>query len=384
MNVQTGHLHACTVTEVREEVRTALRRDESIRVAGSGTWMDAGRPVSAEHVLSVESLNGVVNYEPGDFTITVRAGTELQLIADTAAKERQWLPLDPFGSPTGTVGATIATGSFGPLAHAFGSPRDHVLGLRVVTGTGNLLTVGGRVVKNVAGFDLTRLFTGSWGTLGIITEATLRLRALPEVDESYALTVDSDPQAMDAQLRALSTAPIAPYAVELLNPALAKRLDAGTDTTLLVRLCGNAESVRAQRSALSRLNTVRPADPRIWNTFAECEPADASVIRFARRPSHLGDLWRNAVRRTASGFVHASVGRGIVRCMASDTGWDDLTGEAWWAPGSAIVERGAVAPHRLPVPQNASAAARARISRGVKSVFDPSNILNPGIMGDVQ
>ena len=143
MNTQTGHLRACTVTEVREEVRTALRRDESIRVAGSGTWMDAGRPVRAERVLSVEGLNGVVNYVPGDFTITVRAGTELQLIADATAKERQWLPLDPFGSRTGSVGATIATGSSGPLAHAFGSPRDHVLGLRVVTGTGNLLTVGG-------------------------------------------------------------------------------------------------------------------------------------------------------------------------------------------------------------------------------------------------
>ena len=384
MSLQTGHLHAYTATEVREEVRSALRRDESIRVAGNGTWLDAGRPVRAERVLSVDALAGVVNYVPGDFTITVRAGTELQVIADAAAKERQWLPLDPFGSRTGTVGATIATGSFGPLAHAFGTPRDHVLGLRVVTGTGNLLTVGGRVVKNVAGFDLTRLFTGSWGTLGVITEATLRLRALPEVDESYTLAVDSDPQVLDAQLRALATAPITPYAVELLNPALAKHLDVGIDTTILVRLSGNAESVRAQRNALSRLNTVRPANPGIWSAFRACEPARALVVRFARRPSHLGDLWRNAIRRVAGGLVHASVGRGIVRCITSDADWSELTGEMWWAPGSAIVERGGEAAHRLTVPQDASAAVRARISERVKNVFDPSNILNPGIMGDVQ
>ncbi len=384
MTHSTEPFRASTVTEVRDALRGSLRKGETIRIAGGATWLDAGSPVRAERVLSVEGLSGVTNYVPGDFTITVRAGTCLRDIASTAAEERQWLPLEPFGAITGTIGATIATASFGPLAHAFGTPRDHVLGLEVVTGTGNLLTVGGRVVKNVAGFDLTRLLTGSWGTLGIITEVTLRLRALPEVDETYALAVDSDPQAMDAELRALSAAAIAPYAVEMLNPALAKRFEAGTDTTILVRLCGNAESVRAQRDALSRLNTVRAAKPGIWAAFGECEPAGASVIRFARRPSYLGPLWRSAVKRAGGGLVHASVGRGIVRCIVSDNDWEALTGEMWWEPGSAIVERGANVPHRTAGPRDASSAVRARICERVKGVFDPSNMLNPGIMGDVR
>ncbi|MGI9078404.1 MAG: FAD-binding oxidoreductase [Gemmatimonadaceae bacterium] len=382
MILQTGQFRARDATDLLDEVRGALRRDESIRIAGGGTWMDAGRPVRAERVLSVDGLNGVVNYVPGDFTITVGAGTELQHVASVSAEKGQWLPLHPFGAGMGTVGATIATGSSGPLAHAFGTTRDHVLGLAVVTGAGNLLAVGGRVVKNVAGFDLTRLFTGSWGTLGIITEATLRLRALPEVDESFALAVDNDPLAMDAQLRALSTAPIAPYAVEMLNPALAERLEAGVDTTILVRLCGNSESVRAQRNALSRLNTVRTVRPDSWSLLGECEPAGASVIRFARRPSHLGGLWRSAVKRAAGGLVHASVGRGIVRCIVGDRkDWEKLTSEMWWGPGSAIVERGADAPYR-PGPHDASNAVRARLCKRLRSVFDPANILNPGIMGD--
>ncbi|MBC7791664.1 MAG: FAD-binding oxidoreductase [Anaerolineae bacterium] len=383
MILRSEQLAACTVTEVREEVRDARRRDEAIRIAGSATWMDAGRVVRAERLLSVSGLNGVIHYIPGDFTITVRAGTTLQHVAAMAAEERQWLALEPFGARSGTVGATIATGSYGPLAHAFGTPRDHVLGLRVVTGNGDLLTVGGRVVKNVAGFDLTRLFTGSWGTLGIITEATFRLRALPEVDESYALAVDNDPQVMDAQLRAISSASIAPYSVEMLNAALAQRLGVGTDTTILVRLGGNSESVRAQVKALSQLNTVGITSPEIWSSFRECEPEGATVIRFARRPSHLGGLWRSAVKRAAGALVHASVGRGVVRCIVNRDNDEQLTGERWWDPGSAIVERGADIPLHSSGPLAAVTCVRAGISRRIKDVFDPSNILNPGIMGDV-
>src|ERR671932_594232 len=212
-----------TTAEVQERVRDAAEHGTPLRVAGRGTWLDAGRPVRADHLLSLESLSGVVEYTPGDLTLTARAGTPLEEIARVTGAEGQWLALDPFGATSGTLGATVATASSGPLAHAFGTPRDCVLGLETVTGAGAVVRTGGRVVKNVAGFDLTRLFTGSWGTLAVITEVTVRLRALPEVDESYILPVEDAAPALDALVGRLRAAAIAPLALELVNAALAGR-----------------------------------------------------------------------------------------------------------------------------------------------------------------
>ena len=150
-----------------------------IRISGGSTWLDAGRPVRANKTLSLAGDTGVVSYVPGDLTLTVRAGTPLSEIDRVTREHDQWLPLDPYGSPDGTIGATIATASAGPLASSFGLPRDLLLGLEFVNGRGDVVRGGGKVVKNVAGFDLSRLLTGSWGTLGVITEVTVRLYACP-------------------------------------------------------------------------------------------------------------------------------------------------------------------------------------------------------------
>ena len=174
--------------------------------------------------------------------------------------EGQWLALDPFGARTGTLGATIATGSSGPLAHAFGTPRDNVLGLEVVTGTGDIVRAGGRVVKNVAGFDLTRLFTGAWGTLAVITEATVRLRARPERDE---IARDRAPRwrrdgcvAREASRASLRSARA--RARERRARARARRWAIARCS--LARLGGNDDSVRAAASRARHLRRCR-GDP---------------------------------------------------------------------------------------------------------------------------
>ena len=164
----------------------AAQRGAPLRIVGRGTWLDAGRPVRATETLSTRELSGITEYVPGDLTLTARAGTTLGEIREATAAHGQWLALDPSGSDDGTIGATIATASAGPLVTFFGAPRDLVLGVEFVTGAGVVARGGGRVVKNVAGFDLTRLLTGSWGTLGVITEVTVRLHARPEADESVA------------------------------------------------------------------------------------------------------------------------------------------------------------------------------------------------------
>ncbi|NUP54906.1 MAG: FAD-binding protein [Gemmatimonadaceae bacterium] len=186
-------VHAASeiATVLADRVRSARAAGTPLRIVGGGHWLDAGRPCRALETISLAEDAGIVEYEPGDLTLTARAGTTLADLARITRAEGQWLPLDPFGSAAGTLGATVATGSAGPLASAFGTPRDQVLGCEIVTGTADVVRAGGRVVKNVAGYDLTRLNVGAWGTLGVLTEISVRLRALPEMDRTFAVEVSA-------------------------------------------------------------------------------------------------------------------------------------------------------------------------------------------------
>ena len=204
------------VSAIRESAATRA----PLRISGRSNWLDAGRPVRAGKTLSLRDDTGVVSYVPGDLTLTVRAGTTLAEIEQLTREHDQWLPLDPYGSSDGTIGATMATASAGPLASSFGLPRDLLLGLEFVNGRGEVIRGGGKVVKNVAGFDLSRLLTGSWGTLGVITEVTLRLYARPRTDRSFVVSL----RGSGDQTRVLAQAAHAslnPYALQFVSFALA-------------------------------------------------------------------------------------------------------------------------------------------------------------------
>ncbi|MDQ2889771.1 MAG: FAD-binding protein [Gemmatimonadota bacterium] len=162
---------------VAEFVRDSAAKARRLRIVGCNTWLDAGSPVTADARLSMADDSGIVSYVPDDLTVTARAGTTLRDLADALAVNDQWIALDPEGGSDASLGATVATCSYGPAAALFGTPRDQVLGLTVVTGTGDIVHAGGHVVKNVAGFDLTRLMIGAWGTLGVITEICIRVRS---------------------------------------------------------------------------------------------------------------------------------------------------------------------------------------------------------------
>lgn len=369
--------------ELERLVCEAAAEGEPLRIAGRGGWLDAGRPVAAARTISLASLAGIVDYVPGDLTLTARAGTPLDEIARVTAAERQWLALDPFGAPGGTLGATIATASAGPLAHAFGPPRDNVLGLEAVTGDGRVIRAGGRVVKNVAGFDLVRLLTGAWGTLGVITEATVRLRALPAVDESWAISAPAGAAALDVLLSRVRDAAIAPLAAELVSAALARRLGIGEESALLVRLGGNADAVAAQRAACAALGAAAPVPTEAWTALRACEPARAAVTRLSCAPSRVAGAWvvaNHAVGDADGALVHASPGRGIVRCIvptADPTSLDRLFAAVARFEGTVIHERLPAARWR-----DVPGALRHRLARGVRAAFDPRRILNPGILGD--
>ncbi|HEY9229420.1 MAG TPA: FAD-binding protein [Gemmatimonadaceae bacterium] len=374
-----------TVAGVRDRIRDASRRGARLRVTGRGTWLDAGRPVRANETISTEGLSGITEYVPGDLTLTARAGTTLGEIRAATGAHGQWLALDPFGSDEGTIGATVATASAGPLFTYFGRPRDLVLGLEFVTGTGIIARGGGRVVKNVAGFDLTRLLTGSWGTLGLITEVAVRLHARPEADESIAISLGGGHGAHTVQ-QLLRRLPFVPYACEVVNEALAQTLVGKSELTALVRMGGNAESVRAQRAALAELGDVRSIDAAVWQQLRSAEPAKAIVFRLSRLPSEIDRAWDEAaaVASDCPGtMIHASPVRGVVRCIVPT---DSTT-----APQSVLdLFRSATTTKRVGErltsdawTQIASPLADALPSR-LKQAFDPRGVLNPGIFGETK
>ena len=352
---------------VMERIRAARAERTPLRIHGSGTWLDAGRPVEAPDTLSVADDRGIVEYVPGDLTMTARAGSTMAELDAAARAHGQWLPLAPWGSERSTLGATISTATAGPYAAAFGLPRDVVLGLEFVTGIGDVVRSGGRVVKNVAGFDLTRLLTGSWGTLGVITEATVRLRALPEVTRTVLLVIEDGDvvpfNALCSQVRAL---PFAPFACELVSAELAARSGIGSRTTLVVELGGNRTSVAAQLDLLRGLGACEDAPPGV---IARIRGANARRSwRVSALPARFATVW--AASAGAGIFAHGSMIRGVVRVLSDHA--------APSAPAGATLTV-----ERLPVEDWRAAPATARnpLEATVRAKFDPDRILNPGILG---
>jgi len=375
-----------SVASLRDAILDAGASRAPLRVAGRGTWLDAGRPVRAERSISTRDLAGITQYVPGDLTLTALAGTTLAEIRDATAAHGQWLAMDPHGGDDGTLGATIATGSAGPLLTSFGRPRDLVLGVEFVTGAGVVARAGGRVVKNVAGFDVTRLMTGSWGTLGVLTEISVRLHARPEADESLAIAPARDADAAPWRVRQLlRRLPFVPYACEVLNAELAGELGAGSGVTVVARLGGNREAVRAQRAALDELGDARAIDPQIWRQLRAAEPAGAQVVRLSRLPSEIEHTWaqaRDIAARCPGTLLHATPARGIVRCIVPRDG--DATVERLRDALSAAAGATLVGERLEPDLWRLCSRARASddLSARVKHAFDPDGILNPGLLGE--
>ena len=348
-----------------DELRDIVLEQVPMRIVGAGTWLDAGRPVEAERVVELATMSGLVEYTPGDLTLTARAGTTLADIAAATGAKGQWLPLDPYGTDVGTIGATIATASAGPLAHAFGRPRDLVLGLEAVTGTGALVQGGGRVVKNVAGFDLSRALTGSWGTLGIITKITVRLYALPAVDETFVIPVGRAWREIAPVLDRIAAAPVAPIALQVVNMALARSLDLGVEeSAILVRIAGNARSAKSQRAALGPAIEF-PSE--VWRGLRAADGTGLPVFRCSDLPTRAGAIWD--ALGAGDVMVDASPRRGVVRCVGSTRVPDGI--------GTIIGER-------LPVdvwPSLGPGPASDLLSRDLRAAFDPARVLNPGIFG---
>jgi glycolate oxidase FAD binding subunit len=374
-----------------EAVATAVRESGAsrtpLRISGRANWLSAGRPVKAEKTLSLREDSGVVSYVPGDLTLTVRAGTTLDDIRRITSEHDQWLPLDPYGSDVGTIGATIATASAGPLATGFGLPRDLLLGLEFVNGRGEVIRAGGKVVKNVAGFDLSRLLTGSWGTLGVITEVTVRLYARPRADRTFVISL----RRLGEQTKALAqaaNASLSPFALQFVGVSAARALGLGEHAVCLIRLGGNEAVVAAQLNGLSQIAEPEEVESRIWNTFRELDVNADSVVRISSLPVRfLGTSAKILSDDFPNVYTSIDPGRGVMRIVVGANLKDgeqsgiEVSDDSYNYGGASSEIIFEQLPPEVWAHVSPSVVADP-LSQGVKRAYDPHNILNPGILGD--
>lgn len=273
-----------------DEVAGVLRTARGVRVlpVGGRTHLGVVCPPEPFIVLSTQRLAGVQTYEPADLTLTAGAGTKLSTLFEALGAHGQWLPCDTPRAPERTLGGLAATGSAPPLWARYGALRDQVLGLTVVTGDGRVLELGGRVMKNVAGFDLVRLMVGSRGTLGVIVSVSVRVFPRPAVDRFLVVRATRVEELLEAA-GAVAAAPVMPASAVLVEP------EPGSGAALVVRLHGAAAAVDADRARLEGHTGVRfeavegESAVHLAHRLRDHTFGQPLVLRLAALPSRLAE-----------------------------------------------------------------------------------------------
>jgi glycolate oxidase FAD binding subunit len=295
---------------------------------GSGTKIARSRlQAGLKTLLLTKRLSGIVDYDCDNLSITVGAGMKLSQVRDVLGENNQRLPLDPFLSERSTIGGIVASASSGPLRYKYGSVRDLVLGLRVVLPTEEAIKCGGKVVKNVAGYDMPKLFIGSYGTLGVITEVTFRLYPLPET-ESTVLFLSRGFAAASAMVQSLLSSPLEPSAIEILNPSALcvvgeqAGLAPSCRYCVAVRFEGFREAVKRQiddafsmwRGLGGQEEAIVKGDAGFWSSLSLL-PSTAKYVA-----SFKAGLPMSLVKDAFSKIEEASGKTGCALCLVSHAG----------------------------------------------------------------
>ena len=300
---------------------TAHAEGWKVRVEGAGTWMPPDAP--ADLALTTRRLDRVPSIAPQDLTATAEAGIGCDLLRQQLADRGAWLAMDAPGLAGRSLGSIVATGTSGPLRQGFGPLRDHLLGVTFVTGDGRMIQSGGRVMKNVAGYDLTRLQAGGFGAFGVIVLVHLRLRALPRADVTFVLEGGREDLTQVAD--DVRGSGLAPAALELLSPPLARR----ERWVLAVRLAGSAALVAADEAGLRTVADGRFAPLRaeeahaFWMRAAEGLATRPIAFRIGGLPEGGDELLDLVQHQVGDEWVSASPGAGVIR-WAGDVAPDRL------------------------------------------------------------
>lgn len=344
------------IQELAQRVQDHAARKAPLRIRGGGSKDFYGARLEGEP-LELSAYAGIVAYEPRELVLTVKAGTRLAEVESALAAEGQMLPFEPPGfGASATIGGTVACNLSGPRRPYAGAARDFVLGARIVNGKGEDLSFGGRVIKNVAGYDISRLMAGALGTLGVLTEISFKV--LPRPPAEATLAFEMDEAAMIEAVNRWAGQPL---------PLSATAWEAGV---LRVRLSGAASAVAAARAKLGGTEVAEGA--RYWTD-----------LREHRLPFFAGEapLWRLSVAQTAAPIASVPAqlvewGGGL-RWTRGPLAAAQVREAAAAARGHATLFRGG---DRAAGVFHPLAPALAKIHRRLKDAFDPAGILNPGRM----
>lgn len=384
---------------------TFADRRMPVEIVGSGTKRAIGRPIEASAMVSTATLRGITLYEPTELVMSARAGTPLSHIEVELAARGQMLAFEPldFGSVLGTpiggqtIGSVFATNNSGARRIAVGSARDHLIGLRAINGRAEQFKSGGRVMKNVTGYDVARALTNSWGTLAVMTEVTFKVAPLP--DDMATLVYRGLPDDLAVELLALAAA--SPYEVSgtvHLAPLQAKRLgmqvigDASEPITA-IRIENFVKSVTYRKERLKDLLRAygQPLELDLDNSLEFWN----SMRRLAVLPNGATTLWRISTAPKVAPLLVASIkrhmpvdayydwGGGLIWLEtppSADAGAADVRRAVANFGGHATLIRAEPAVRRSVEVFQPLAPGVERLTRGVKEVFDPMGILNPGRM----
>ena len=386
--------------EVSGVLGFADRHDLKVLVRGGGTQLGLGLPPdSGDILLCTTRLADILEHEPHDQTISVHAGVRLADLEAHLAKTQQWLALDPPLSSAATLGGIISTNASGARRLRFGAVRDQILGIRVVLPDGTIARGGGKVVKNVAGYDLPKLYCGALGTLGVIVAANFRLYPLPAYSRTLLLTATSAALLGDLVLK-LTASTLAPTAIDLLGPRYRDRAP-----TLAVRFESNVPAAIAdQLDALALFSGELAGSAQEMDGDTEKEFWQAADGWISTLPTEIGEgsgslllkasllpsgvsVWLSQLESLASAASlvtrwRAHIGHGIVRAriygevQALVDSVEVLRAAAHSTRGSLVVEdaQGDMG-RRLDVWGPIDAL---ELMRRVKWNFDPHSTLNPG------
>ncbi|HET9293288.1 MAG TPA: FAD-binding oxidoreductase [Gemmatimonadales bacterium] len=294
-----------------------LAHDEGwrVRVEGHGSWIPGDAP--ADLVLCTRGLDRIPSVSPADLVATVEAGVPMDALARRLAEDGMWLALDAPGRPERTIGSVVATATAGPLRAGFGPVRDHVLGCAVVTGDGRIVKPGGRVVKNVAGYDLTKLQVGGFGAFGVLTEVHVRLRAVPRRDVTLLARGLRD--ALTLAGRDLLATGVNLAALELVSPTVA----AEPDWVLAARALGTDAGVHADLDRIAAFTglvwaTVPPERSHaFWDLIARAGAGATATVRLGVLQDGLDEALDLVTHELDEGLVWAGALHGGIRWAGS-------------------------------------------------------------------
>jgi glycolate oxidase FAD binding subunit len=296
---------------------TAHREGWRVRIEGAGTWLQGDAP--ADLAITTRRLDRVPAIEPQDLTATVEAGIGLDQLRQQLADRGAWLAMDPPGLAGRTLGSIVASATAGPLRQGFGPVKDHLLGVTFVTGDGRMVQSGGRVMKNVAGYDLTRLQAGGFGAFGVIVLVHLRLRALPRADVTHLLEGPREDLTQVAE--DIAAAGLTPAALELVSPALARR----EQWVLAVRLAGSPALVSADETGLGAATAGRFAALRaeeahaFWMRLAEGFAVRPVTFRIGAVPAASDEMLDLLQHQVGDEWISASPAAGAIRWTGDTT-----------------------------------------------------------------